>query len=92
MDDIGAALAFIEGRADGLGIDRSRLAIFGISMGVPYAVCAAGEHDPKPRCAVAYYAPLDWSNAPLPASISATSLLPVSPLHRLETGAAFPPY
>jgi hypothetical protein len=27
--------------------------------------------------------PLDWSNAPLPASVAATSVLPFSPLHRL---------
>jgi dienelactone hydrolase len=91
MDDIGAALAFIEERADGLGIDRSRLAFFGISMGVPYAVCAAGGRDPKPRCVVAYYGPLDWSNAPLPPSVSAASVLAFSPLHRLEAGAEFPP-
>jgi acetyl esterase/lipase len=65
-DDIAAAVAYLKANAGTLGIEASRLILFGRSAGGQIAqACAYSFHDPSIRGVIALYAPSDmrfsWS-------------------------------
>lgn len=76
-EDIEAALDYIDSNGEQLGIDASRLALVAFSMGVPYALRVAFDRRARLRCVVAFYGPMDLSDAPW--SVSAELLREFSP-------------
>jgi acetyl esterase/lipase len=65
-DDIAAAVAYLKANAGTLGVEASRLVLFGRSAGGQIAeACAYSFHDPSIRGVIALYAPSDmrfsWS-------------------------------
>ncbi len=63
-DDVRAAVRFLRARADELGVDASRLGLWGESAGGHLALAVAVEVDPldtgpRPTAVVAWYAPTD---------------------------------
>jgi dienelactone hydrolase len=88
-EDIEAALNSIDSAGQQLGIDASRLAPVAFSMGVPYALRVAFNRRLRLRCVVAFYGPLDLSDAHWP--VSAEVLREFSPFHHLRQGTDLPP-
>lgn len=88
-EDIEAALDYIDSAGEELGIDASRLALVAFSMGVPYALRVAFDRRVRLRCLVAFYGPMDLSDAPWP--VSAELLREFSPLHHLRSAGELPP-
>ena len=59
-EDIEDLLSFMGENARELGVDRERIAIWSISMGVPFGTSVGLKHGSDAfRCLVAYYGPLD---------------------------------
>jgi acetyl esterase/lipase len=87
-DEVDAALGYVHAHAVKFGIDVDRLAVFGISAGVPLAVGAiASAADRSVQCAVAYYGYLDT-----PADLAQdTGLARLSALAQLRMGTWLPP-
>jgi dienelactone hydrolase len=92
-DDIDAMLEHLETSGESLGLDVSRVALFAISMGVPYGICVAFNRHARLRCAVAFYGPLDLTKLARGEERAAatTSLEPFSPFHHLTSGRVLPP-
>lgn len=92
-DDIEAMLDHLETSGESLGLDVSRVALFSISMGVPYAICVAFDRHPRLQCAVAFYGPLDLSKLETEeeGTPARNSLEEFSPLHHLTSGRELPP-
>ncbi len=82
--EVDGAVAYVRSNATALGVDPERLAVFGISAGVPLAIRAAATA--KVRCLVAYYGLLDIlpdsaaARAGLGPELSALTLLRASRL------------
>jgi len=62
--DVAALVEHIRGRADSLGIDPDRLAVWAFSGGGPLASFAFRERPTWLRCAVLYYSILDFQGGP----------------------------
>jgi dienelactone hydrolase len=92
-DDIEAMLDHVDVNGELLGLDTSRVALFSISMGVPYGICVAFGRRARLRCAVAFYGPLDLSKLEPQGESpsSASSLEEFSPIHHLLSGRELPP-
>jgi hypothetical protein len=88
-DDIDAALRYVRVQHDRLGIDASRIALVGVSFGVPYAVSRAFGSTAYVKCAVALYGPLDLRGALFAAADDV--LAEFSPLEQLRSGRDVPP-
>ena len=58
-DDIAAAVAYVRGHADELGVDADRLCLWAFSGGGPFLASALRERPAYVRCLVAYYAVMD---------------------------------
>lgn len=87
-DDVEDAWRYVTGYADQLGVDTDRVALFGISFGVPFAAGAA-LRQPGVACLVCYYGDLDLRHHA--GAAPAESLAAHSPQVALEGGAAPPP-
>jgi acetyl esterase/lipase len=62
--DVAALLEHVRSRADSLGIDPDRIAVWAFSGGGPLASFVFRERPSPVRCAVLYYAILDFQDAP----------------------------
>jgi acetyl esterase/lipase len=62
--DVRALVDHVRGKADALGVDPDRLAVWVFSGGGPLAAFVFRERPAYVRCAVLYYAILDFENAP----------------------------
>lgn len=90
-DDIEAMLDHVATSGESLGLDASRVGLFSISMGVPNGICVAFVRQPRLRCAVAFYGPLDLSKLEEEGAPARNSLKEFSPLHQLKSGHELPP-
>lgn len=87
-EDVAEARRHVMEHADQLGIDPDRLALFGISFGVPFAAGAA-LRQPGVACLVCYYGDLDLRHHV--GAAPAEALAAHSPQVALEGGAVPPP-
>jgi acetyl esterase/lipase len=63
-DDVAASIAYVKGHAAELGVDPTRIVLFGRSAGGQIAeACAYGLKDPSIRGVIAFYAPADMNFA-----------------------------
>jgi acetyl esterase/lipase len=63
-EDVASLLKYVRAHARDLRIDPDRLALWAFSGGGPLLSLAFRDPQPYIRCLVAYYAPLDYRNAP----------------------------
>lgn len=92
--DVVAAVAHVRDRAEDLGIDRERIALWAFSGGGPFLSAPLRERWPFVRALVAYYAVLDLQVPPPGAASGITdetrrSFSPL--LHLVGTGEEAPP-
>jgi acetyl esterase/lipase len=62
--DVAALVEHVRGRADSLGLDRDRIGVWAFSGGGPLTSFVFRERPSPVRCAVLYYAILDFQEAP----------------------------
>ena len=92
--DVAAAVDYVRGHAEELGIDRDRIALWAFSGGGPFLSQALRERWPFVRAFVAYYAVLDLQVPPPGAAsgIADETRREFSPLHHLAAaGEQTPP-
>ena len=80
LEDVQAALAYIQQNADALEVDLQRLALMGRSAGAHLAMLAAYQHSGIPiRAVVSYYGPVDltkgYYDLPNPDPINSRAVL-----------------
>ena len=92
--DVAAAVAYVRGHAEELGLDRERVALWAFSGGGPFLSQALRERWPFVRAIVAYYALLDLQ-VPAPGAASGIgddTRREFSPVHHLAAaGDDLPP-
>jgi len=86
--DVAAAVDYVRGHAEELGIDRDRIALWAFSGGGPFLSQALRERWPFVRAIVAYYAVLDLQVPPPGAASGITdeTRREFSPVHHLAAG------
>jgi acetyl esterase/lipase len=91
--DVAAAVAYVRGHAEELGVDADRLALWVFSGGGPLVTAPLRDAWPFVRAIVGYYAALDLQVPPPGAASSITdeTRRRFSPLTGLSAGEATPP-
>jgi acetyl esterase/lipase len=90
--DIDSALEYLDGNAEKLGLDVSRVGLWSCSMGVPFAVRAAFERRSSIRCIAVLYGPMDLEHdSGADESVSLEQKREFSPLYHLRNGRVLPP-
>lgn len=89
-EDVAAALSFVRNRGTGFGIDTDRVAVFGISFGVPYQLWAVRNFGASIRGLVCYYGFMDLRGVENDLDEGPAEVAELSALKQVEDGETFP--
>jgi acetyl esterase/lipase len=84
IDDVKAAIRWVRGNANRLGIDPQRIAIVGYSAGGFLALNAAGMQDPQVAACAAFYPATNEPTPILPAGLDAAARRATQPISQVS--------